>query len=119
MARPSEDAASPPEGPPERSELSIVEAGASRERTCAECGRRTSTWKPVSRKGTSVILCLECAAKPPMEEGGGCPRCGAALREGNRFCGKCGMKIEYACPMCGAVLDAEDAFCGKCGTRLG
>lgn len=119
MARPSDDAEVPPEGLQERPELSIVEAGASRERTCAECGRRTSTWKPVRRKGTSVILCPDCARKPAPSEEGTCPSCGTPLRDGDRFCGRCGLKIEYLCPTCGAILDAEDAFCGKCGTRLG
>lgn len=65
-----------------------------------------------------MILCLECAAKPPPSEEPVCPSCGAPLRQGDRFCGKCGEQIEYACPACGEVLDVEDVFCGKCGTRL-
>ncbi len=100
-----------------RPELRVVEASEARERTCAECGKKTAAWKPARRKGTSVILCAECAAKPPAEEGA-CPQCGARLGPGDTFCGKCGTKIEYACPTCGAVLEPQDAFCGKCGARL-
>ncbi len=115
----------PPEGedplemalPPSRPDVRVVEASEARERTCGECGKKTASWKPVRRKGTSVILCAECAAKPPPEEGG-CPNCGAPLGPHDAFCGKCGTRIEYACPHCGTILDAEDTFCGKCGTRI-
>lgn len=109
---PAEDAP-----PANRPELRLVEASESRERTCAECGKKTDTWKPGRRRGASVILCADCAAKPPPEEGG-CPQCGAALGPYDTFCGKCGTRIEYACPQCGAVLEADDAFCGKCGARI-
>ena len=100
-----------------RPELRVVEASESRERTCAECGKRTTAWKPVRRKGTSVILCAECAAKPPPAADA-CPSCGAALGPNDAFCGKCGARFEYACPQCGEVLGSEDAFCGKCGARV-
>ncbi len=108
------DETAPPSTKPE---LRLVEASEARERTCAECGKKTAAWKPARRKGASVILCAECAAKPPSEEGG-CPQCGAMLGPEDTFCGKCGTKIEYACPTCGATLEPQDAFCGKCGARL-
>ena len=114
---PEENAPAEEAAPTNRPELRVVEASASRERTCTECGKRTTAWKPVRRKGTSVILCLECAAKPPPADGG-CPSCGAPLGSHDTFCGKCGERVEYACPHCGAVLDPEDEFCGKCGSRL-
>lgn len=103
--------------PASRPELHLVEASDGRERTCAQCGKKTTSWKPARRKGASVILCAECAAKPAPEEGG-CPSCGAPLGPRDTFCGKCGTRIEYACPQCGAVLEPDDAFCGKCGARL-
>lgn len=119
MAVPPEDEAPEEEAPPgpARPEVHLVEASEARERTCAECGKKTVAWKPARRQGMSVILCLDCAAKPPPEEGG-CPTCGAPLEPHDAFCGKCGTRIEYVCPQCGAVLDAEDAFCGKCGARV-
>lgn len=113
---PSENEA-PPEVPLARPELRLIEASEARERTCADCGKRTATWKPVRRKGAPVILCRECAAKPPPSEGG-CPQCGAPIATGDAFCGRCGTRIEYACPNCGAVLEPADGFCGKCGTRV-
>lgn len=115
----------PPEGEPPaagepslRPTLRLVEASEARERRCADCGKVTSSWKPVRRKGVPVILCLECAAKPPPPEDG-CPQCGAPLAPHDTFCGRCGSRIEYECPQCGERLDPEDTFCGKCGTRLG
>ena len=116
---PPQDAPVPPPEPADRPDLFIVEAGASPERRCAECGKRTSRWKPVRRTDKSSILCEDCAAKAAMSaDEGGCPSCGAPLRPGDTFCGKCGARIEYACPTCGASVESEDAFCGKCGTRL-
>ncbi|HEY5606050.1 MAG TPA: zinc ribbon domain-containing protein [Thermoplasmata archaeon] len=105
---------------PPRSDLIIVEAGQSRERRCADCGRRTAEWKPVRRQGASIILCPDCAAKPVRSDDGGsaCPSCGADLGPADQFCGRCGVRIEYACPTCSADVEAEDAFCVKCGTRL-
>lgn len=118
MAVPPEEEAPPDETPSvARPELRLIEARDARERTCVECGKKTSAWKPARRKGTSVILCAECAAKPPPAEGG-CPQCGAALGPKDTFCGKCGTRIEYACPQCGSVLEPDDAFCGKCGARV-
>lgn len=102
-----------------RPELRLIEASDARDRTCADCGKRTSTWKPVRRKGAAVILCLECAAKPPRDESEAvCPSCNAPLEPGDTFCGKCGARIEYECPTCAAVMEATDTFCGKCGTRV-
>jgi len=117
MAPPDER---PLEGPPEppRPEVQVVEAGPSRERTCADCGRRTAAWKPVRRHGTSVIICSECASKPAPDGSEACPSCATPLRPRDRFCGRCGLRIEYACPTCGSALDLEDAFCGRCGTRV-
>lgn len=119
MAGPPDEEPAPDEAlpPASRPELRLIEARDAQERTCGECGKKTSAWRPVRRKGTSVILCAECAAKPPPTEGG-CPNCGAALSPLDTFCGKCGTRIEYACPTCGAILEPEDAFCGKCGAKL-
>src|SRR5437667_11879955 len=47
-----------------RPDLFIVEAGEPRDRTCAECGKKTARWKAGRRRGTAVVLCEDCAAKP-------------------------------------------------------
>lgn len=105
----------------ERLDLFIVEAGASRERRCADCGNRTAEWKPVRRRGLSAVLCKACAAKAAAAilDRKECPSCGAVLHRADRFCGKCGAAIAHACPACAAVMDADDVFCGKCGARVG
>ncbi len=103
-----------------RPDLFIVEAGEPRDRTCAECGKKTARWKPGRRRGAAVILCEDCAAKPEAapDREAACPSCGKALRPGDRFCGKCGQRLEYACAACGTAMKTEDVFCAKCGTRV-
>lgn len=117
MALPPEGEAPSDEAPVPRPVLRLIEASEARERKCADCGKVTASWKPVRRKGTALILCAECASKPPPAEDA-CPGCGAPLGPQDTFCGKCGTKVEYACPNCGTPLEAEDTFCGKCGTRV-
>ena len=48
-----------------------------------------------------------------------CPNCNAELREGAKFCAKCGQKVAQAntCISCGAELRPGAKFCAKCGTR--
>src|SRR2546428_12804444 len=113
----------PPPGEPSppssaRPDLFIVEAGEPRDRTCAECGKKTARWKPGRRRGAAVILCEDCAAKPEAapDREAACPSCGKALRPGDRFCGKCGQRLQYAWAACGAATKTEGGFCGECGT---
>ena len=56
-----------------------------------------------------------------------CPKCNNPLREGAKFCTKCGEKIAQpaqsttsnACPQCGATLKEGAKFCTKCGCKVG
>jgi len=47
-----------------------------------------------------------------------CTKCGAPLREGAKFCGACGAKIEVRrfCTECGEELRPGEKFCPQCGT---
>src|SRR3954471_24686395 len=47
-----------------------------------------------------------------------CSRCGAANREGRKFCAECGSPLTAACPACGAANEPGERFCGECGTSL-
>ena len=47
-----------------------------------------------------------------------CQHCGSSLKEGLRFCEKCGYKIERLCPNCGESLGKNLLFCGKCGAKV-
>ena len=47
-----------------------------------------------------------------------CIGCGAANREGRRFCADCGVTLPIACPACDFVNQPEEKFCGGCGAAL-
>ncbi|HJJ82686.1 MAG TPA: zinc ribbon domain-containing protein, partial [Methanocorpusculum sp.] len=48
-----------------------------------------------------------------------CPKCGAAVPDGAKFCPECGKKMgASACPKCGAELSAGAKFCPECGERV-
>ena len=57
-----------------------------------------------------------------------CPKCNAELREGAKFCTKCGEKIvqqceqkteqQPVCVKCGAPLKPGAKFCTKCGAKV-
>lgn len=56
-----------------------------------------------------------------------CPKCGSELREGAKFCGKCGTAIQpqpavvkssLTCPVCGKEIRSGARFCSSCGADL-
>lgn len=47
-----------------------------------------------------------------------CPKCGAELAAGAKFCPNCGNKVGNFCPKCGAELAPGAKFCPNCGNKL-
>ena len=47
-----------------------------------------------------------------------CSSCGAANREGRKFCAECGGPLTAPCPACGATNEPGERFCGECGAAL-
>ena len=49
-----------------------------------------------------------------------CPKCNSEVREGAKFCTKCGQKLEprATCPHCGSALKPGAKFCTHCGQKL-
>lgn len=52
-----------------------------------------------------------------------CPRCGAVIKAGHRFCVKCGLNLTnlkpvLVCPNCKKGYKEGDRFCPQCGTSL-
>jgi len=62
-------------------------------------------------------------AAPPVASGAKCAACGAALAAKDRFCPKCGSRVEEPkppkCAACGELLRPGMAFCPNCGQRAG
>jgi len=65
-----------------------------------------------------------------------CEQCGNKLKDGVKFCGKCGTPVPVeqteepeadvqgasapgACTQCGSPLEAGEMFCANCGTKIG
>jgi len=52
-----------------------------------------------------------------------CPNCGDGIEPGEKFCNKCGTKLEdkerpLNCPKCGDPIAKGEIFCDKCGFKL-
>ena len=47
-----------------------------------------------------------------------CPKCGAVVAAGAKFCANCGEKMGNFCPDCGAPVNPGAKFCGNCGKKL-
>jgi predicted amidophosphoribosyltransferase len=48
-----------------------------------------------------------------------CPQCGKPAGEG-KFCNNCGAPLSLTkCPRCGAAINAGARFCGECGNKIG
>ena len=53
--------------------------------------------------------------------GNNCPKCGAPIPPGSRFCPGCGAQVAPAgnvCPKCGAQVPAGSRFCPSCGNPM-
>ena len=47
-----------------------------------------------------------------------CPKCNEEIKEGSKFCSKCGNKIKNICSNCGGQLSENDKFCSNCGANV-
>jgi membrane protease subunit (stomatin/prohibitin family) len=81
-----------------------------------------------AKPGASVV-CPKCQAAVPQGQkfcgscgaamGGTCPKCQALLAAGAKFCGSCGSALAAAaCPKCNNAVEPGSKFCGNCGTAL-
>ena len=59
-------------------------------------------------------FCPECGA-PTGEQ---CPKCKAAVKPGAKFCPECGTSLQAACPKCGVSVSAGTKFCPDCGSKI-
>lgn len=119
---PEADADDAPErpAPPAREEIRIVEfAAKQRSKGCSICGRSGDPYIEIEVDGVLEYTCRECYEGPRARPDAFCRSCGAALRPGDNFCGRCGAPTPVRCDGCDSEVDEEDRFCGKCGRRLG
>lgn len=47
-----------------------------------------------------------------------CLKCGAVLKENDKFCPDCGESTYLFCTKCNTKLDGTKSFCSSCGTKL-
>lgn len=62
-------------------------------------------------------FCHICGEKIESTEDVVCPVCGKSVRRGN-FCPECGAKLQSVCPKCKAELPAGAKFCPVCGEKI-
>lgn len=61
-------------------------------------------------------FCAECGTSmAPPTQK--CVKCGASIKQGAKFCPECGAKQQLACANCGAELAPNAKFCPECGTK--
>ena len=60
------------------------------------------------------------APAAPAAETQPCPKCGAQVRKGAKFCHECGGKMNATvkCAKCGAEVRASAKFCPECGNKM-
>ena len=78
---------------------------------CAKCGADL----PANAK-----FCLECGEKVAPAIPADmivCPECGKTVAKG-KFCPECGHKFVTVCPKCGAEVTSGAKFCLECGEKL-
>jgi membrane protease subunit (stomatin/prohibitin family) len=61
------------------------------------------------------------AGAPPQGPSAPCPKCGASLPLGAKFCTQCGAQFPTTakCPSCGTDVPTGAKFCASCGKPLG
>lgn len=76
---------------------------------------------PAPGAAAASVAAAAAPAAAPAPAGGVCPGCGAPVKPGQRFCGKCGrdltQKEKRVCSACGTELGADDVFCPGCGAK--
>ena len=87
----------------------LTESGSEGSR-CPNCGARL----PENAK-----FCFECGAKIELLKADEmkCPGCGKIVKKG-KFCLLCGKKLTPICPKCGAEVSVGAKFCFSCGQKL-
>ncbi len=75
---------------------------------CTKCGADLPS---------NAKFCLECGEKVVSADTVVCPVCGNTVAKG-KFCPECGHKFLTNCPKCGAEITGGAKFCFECGEKL-
>ncbi len=64
-------------------------------------------------------FCLICGEQVAEKSAGAiCPDCGKPVPTGAKFCPECGHRFAAVCPKCGKEIPAGAKFCMECGEKL-
>jgi hypothetical protein len=70
-------------------------------------------------KGEDRLEQMIQARRTGKRQGHACPRCESPVRDGQRFCSKCGCELSNElCPSCGKKIQFGDVFCSSCGNQI-
>ena len=73
--------------------------------------RAKREWDSVRRREPDSGSMVTPATRP-------CPHCGHVMRDGAKFCERCGSHLGSACANCGRSLRPGTKFCDRCGTAV-
>ncbi|GEM_PF-3454482 len=83
-------------------------------------GQRIGKREPVEEKKTEISVKNLSTPEEKKESDHRCDECGNKVSTDDKFCNRCGAKLDFStrCPNCGGKVEPEFNFCSGCGEEL-